>query len=544
MKKALVVAALLLPPLTALVVLCTHWVAVPYWDDWGTPGEQLASWYRGTLTLAELVSQHNEHRRFFPRLVAFAVTSVAGWDVRYLMALLFAFICAGAAALYRLLQANIAQAAVRVAAFGAMDLLLFSPREYETLLAGSILADLFVPAFAIVAAALMNLSRRSFATKTLVNALLALVSTYTFANGMLVWLLAFPLATDGTPTVSRRSRLGWRIGYGAAALLAIGCYFVGYHHPPLSPTAASLVRQPSELLTYFFIWAGNLFLVRHPALLGAAVLLLVVGLSLAALLQSKRSGEWRAHYPWLLLACYGLVSGAVTARSRLALGYEGASHFRYTAVAVVGLGASLLARWTLSRARMNAILGIFAAVVLTLWITTWRQETRLVRRTAAQRQHLQLVMRWSEAIPDNPDLALLSPYASTRATIRTLAAKGALRPPLIDPEFARVVSSAPGEGDNSAGALEQVREDPVDHTLVVKGWARGEYVVIGYEAADRGWKLLTLAEPQGGRSRFRQAVPAGDVPQGGNTFRGWVIDRHGERARPLSGQLRLDAPGG
>lgn len=208
MKKALVVAALLLPPLTALVVLCTHWVAVPYWDDWGTPGEQLASWYRGTLTLAELVSQHNEHRRFFPRLVAFAVTSVAGWDVRYLMALLFAFICAGAAGLYRLLQATIAQAAVRVAAFGAMDLLLFSPREYETLLAGSILADLFVPAFAIVAAALMNLSRRSFATKTLVNALLALVSTYTFANGMLVWLLAFPLATDGTPTVSRRSRLG------------------------------------------------------------------------------------------------------------------------------------------------------------------------------------------------------------------------------------------------------------------------------------------------------------------------------------------------
>lgn len=289
----------------------------------------------------------------------------------------------------------------------------------------------------------------------------------------------------------------------------------------------------------------------HPALLGAAVSLLVVGLSLAAFLQIKRSGEWRAHYPWLLLACYGLASGAATARSRLALGYEGATHFRYTAVtvflyvAVVGLGASLLAGWRLSRARMNATLGVFAAVLVTLWITTWRQEMRVVRQNTAQRKHLQLVMRWSEAIPDNPDLALLSPYRSTLATIRTLAAKGVLRPPLIDPELARVVSSAPGPSDNSAGALEQIREDPVAHTIVVKGWARGEYVVIGYAAADGSWKLLTLTEPHGlARSQFRQAVRLGDIPRGEKTFRGWVVDRNGERARPLSGQLWLDVRGG
>lgn len=559
MKKALLIAGLALPALYALAVLCTHWVALPYWDDWGTPGEQIASWYRGTLTLPELFNQHNEHRRFFPRLLALAVTSVAGWDVRYLMVIFFAFVCAGAAGLYALLRRTIRQRGVRVAAFAAINLLLFSPRGYETFLTGSILGDLFVPAFAIVAAALVNLSAQSLRKKTIMNAALAFISTYSFGNGMLVWLFAFPLETNPTPGARRRL---WRTVYIAAAAAAIGGYFIGYHHPPLAPAPASFVKQPAALLTYFLLWIGNLFLTSQPLLLGAVVSLTFVALAAVAIAQIKGNGEWRAHYPWLLLGSYSLISGCLTARSRLGLGFAGATHYRYTAVtmflyiAIAGLCASIFAQVERSRSRRAFALSVgvlLAVMMLGFWTGTFSQERRIVKEITAHRTHLQLAMRWSEAIPNNPDLALLSPYKSTLATIHTLAEHDVLRPRLIGAELARAVSQPPPALGNAAGALDQVQWGAAAGELVFKGWAYADCVVIGYETADGNWRLLTVTEartkrrdvvaqfPDGpfARPKFSHSVKGVDLPPGENTFRAWGIDLVAERAWPLAGAIRL-----
>ena len=69
---ALAVVAIL-PALLMWHLVSTNWVPVPFWDEWSTPGSQFESWCRGTLTLTELFSQHNEARLFFPRLLHFAL---------------------------------------------------------------------------------------------------------------------------------------------------------------------------------------------------------------------------------------------------------------------------------------------------------------------------------------------------------------------------------------------------------------------------------------------------------------------------------------
>src|SRR5947207_3708516 len=173
----------------------THWVAVPFWDEWDTPGKQLASYYRGTLSLAELFSQHNEHRLLFPRLVWLPIAILTGaWDVRHEMVLTFCFVCAGSVSLYRLLRFSGGPSGGRILIFGLMNLLLFSPRQYETFLVGA-QGQTFVPTFSLLCALLTNLSRASLRMKTIVNGALALIATYSFGNGMLVWVLAFPLVT-------------------------------------------------------------------------------------------------------------------------------------------------------------------------------------------------------------------------------------------------------------------------------------------------------------------------------------------------------------
>lgn len=545
MKKALFFALAALPAAIALAVMCSHWVALPYWDDWGTPGEQLASWCRGTLTLSELFSQHNEHRRFFPRLLALAVAKVGGWDVRYLMAFVFAFLCLGSAGLYAVLRRTIPTANARWAGFIAMNLLLFSPRNYETLLTGSILLDLFVPSFAIVAGALVNLSARTLATKTLTNAGLALISTYTFGSGMLAWLFVFPIDTHGGET--RSARILWRTFYISAALLASGAYFIGYQHPALAPPPASLVRQPLELVTYVCVWAGSLFLAGPHFAVGLVVLLLFAALSLCATLRTVRVGDWRPHYPWLLLGSYVVISGFVAARARLLLGVESASHFRYSAVtaflyiAIVGLSVSLIASnlHRSSRRWLGACgLGATACALVTMWVSSFARERPVVREMTAWRTHLQLVLRWSLALPQNPELALLSPYPTTLATIRTLAEHDILRPRLISDRLATAVAETPNSASGSAGSLKQVQRNLTTSLIEFEGLAIGDCVVLGFANADGRWTPWVVTEihhrARNRLARFDVTVPRASLPEEAVTFGGWAVDLTKMEATPLS----------
>ena len=260
-RKAIVVACWVLPVLCAFCFVWRHFVAVPFWDEWNTPGAQLASWYRGTFSFAELWSQHNESRKLVPRLIYLPLFLIAGWDVRLGLALVLGMVCLGSLGLYVLVCRTVSPAG-RAVAFGLMNLLLFSPRQYENFLYG-IQWETFAPGFALVLALIVNLSARSFRC----NAVLALLSTYTFANGMLLWVLAFPLAAQSSPETqaSSSSKLFWRVAYILAAAVSVTCYFVSYQHPPLSPAHASLSTDASGLLQFFLIWIGSLFRVAHPA---------------------------------------------------------------------------------------------------------------------------------------------------------------------------------------------------------------------------------------------------------------------------------------
>jgi hypothetical protein len=124
-----------------------------------------------------------------------------------------------------------------------MNLLLFSPRQYENFLY-AIMGEVFTPACALVFALLVNLSNLSLKWKALVNGALAFIGTYTFANGMLLWVLAFPL--EITPTVQpTRARIFWRMVYALIGAASVACYFLTYRHPPLAAVRLAARRLPA-----------------------------------------------------------------------------------------------------------------------------------------------------------------------------------------------------------------------------------------------------------------------------------------------------------
>ena len=89
--RAVLPSILALFPLLLLVRMCVlQHVDVPFYDQWGLVPlfERL---YAGTLTLADIWGQHNEHRPMFPILVMLGMARLSGWNIAYEIAVTVVF---------------------------------------------------------------------------------------------------------------------------------------------------------------------------------------------------------------------------------------------------------------------------------------------------------------------------------------------------------------------------------------------------------------------------------------------------------------------
>src|SRR6476646_3110209 len=84
-RKIIGIALMLIalaPFILAVVEALRHWVPLPYWDEWFSPGTLLLSYAKGTLSFSDFFYQHNERRKTFPYLLYITLAKIHGWDVR------------------------------------------------------------------------------------------------------------------------------------------------------------------------------------------------------------------------------------------------------------------------------------------------------------------------------------------------------------------------------------------------------------------------------------------------------------------------------
>src|SRR5438477_5682291 len=89
----LLVLVACVPIFLALHVQLKHWINIPIWDEWDTPGIAILHATQHTLTWSDLFAQHNESRKVIPRLLCMALAVPTGWDLRHAMILTFVSVC-------------------------------------------------------------------------------------------------------------------------------------------------------------------------------------------------------------------------------------------------------------------------------------------------------------------------------------------------------------------------------------------------------------------------------------------------------------------
>lgn len=535
-------ALLWLPALALLAAVLWFRVDVPWNDSWDTPGRMLEARRWG---YAEWFWQHNESRKFFPRLFYLVCGADSGLHAWSGVLMQWALLVASFALLQRWLLAG--ERAWAVAALAS--LLIFSPVAHENV-TWDIQFIVIVPVCALLASARLNASHRPAWLKSLGSALLALVATFTFANGLLCWLLNAPWWWRLAPGRSARWRPErWDFLYAGLGLAAAVLYFHDYVKPPQHPSLGAALQQPLAATAFFLAWIGGPWAQALTPPLASATLLGALLLGAAFLVTWRALRGWSslpASAPaWLLLLAYGLLSGLLTTVGRFGFGPGFALPTRYVPfalwipVAILGLAVAL-------QAHRSRAFAVAAGGLALLGLLAWPAGLGGLERRQFEFEQGRLSLRVMDLLPLDPLLTRVHPERENlQRRAHLFVRRGWLQFNFV------------GAWPRKAAQQPATTQGGWYHALVsgsrvrIDGWAmlpnptrEPDFVLAGVRRADGTVELITALEPVLRRPEIGRAMQAPGLvrcgfeidfrlPHPAPPAESWVLFAVDERGRAL-----------
>jgi hypothetical protein len=513
-----------IPPLALGLLLALvvrrYGVNIPFGDDFDSPGRVFFDVLQGNFTWHSLWQQHNESRLVVPRIIWLVEAFTVGWSTKHWMYASVVMCALEAYLLALLLNRIVRNRALKWMAAGCVSLLLLHPQfAPETFLRGS-QGIVLVPSLFIVLGSFLYSSEISFHAKLVLYVVLAEVSTLTFANGMIVWVLGFPvfplLHELRDSAKDRRKIVIPTVLACLCAIASIGSYFVDFEGSPIIWPDNGL----PGFLRYFFSWTGaglasignrNAAFVCGLCLLGVAAVFTAIATAQAV--RHRTLTQLERSWPWLALLIYVLVSGVINTLTRAeTFGIGNALAGRYYLITMqmtIGL-AGLLPLLVCYRAdesvRTNQSVRVALASVILLSgifyaLAGWQQGLSRCYGTyrALERWKMALSL-WREAPFISPlPITLAGPPPRSRVHYLTAVAAGlcpdysqgwwltkALQDALSRPPVGEVRVRGRGEKLNASGwAMHPVARTPFPAVLTVIAQQNSELTPIWVELMNR-----------------------------------------------------------
>lgn len=347
----------------------------PYWDQIMIGDFLVRNHGRIFPDLGDLFAQHNESRKFFPRIVFFYLARLSGWNVKWEMASSLVVACAVVAVTWFLLRRQLDRVTA-IGATAAAAMLILSPVQWWNWMFGIQLV-VFIPPL-MLGVALLSLRRGAVVPA----AAAAVIATFSFANGILLWIALIPSLVFGA-SHRKRAALIWSAAGATTGLLYFWTYQKPRGHPPLIlPFEAPLQFTGYSLAFLGHPLAWNRSLIVSMAVGAVLVLAFIACVTLAA--RARNS----AALPWIAFGLYAALSAAAAAAGRLRLGLAQSLEPRYATFSVYFAVAVLLLLFvTASKQITSLAIVLFAAAHLLAVRSEWPymqmfHRERLVGRAA------------------------------------------------------------------------------------------------------------------------------------------------------------------
>ena len=332
----LAIAAVLMVPLVFnLWLIVAFGVNTPVFDQWWM-GYQFAQINIHGFNWAYVFHQANESRPAVPLLVSYGLAHFTHWNSQVEMVLSQAILSSTAVGLVVVGRRTLGLSLTGGVALGGLSAaLLMSPVQEQNLLWG-IQAILYYPAACLVGCMLIATGPMPFAAKFFILIALCWISTFSYANGMSLWLIVPWLLFIDWRGCSRAARVGSVLVWIFAVGWTVSLYFDGYEKPAQHPGFGEVITHAWEAVRSFLFYLGApLSAGGHQVPLALAfglILLSVLAVLVGWLIVSSRGrASFPRALPWLVLAAYGLIAGLTIVVGRLGFGASYALAPRYVA---------------------------------------------------------------------------------------------------------------------------------------------------------------------------------------------------------------------
>jgi hypothetical protein len=574
----LFLCAALLPACVVPFLIIKYAVDLPFGDEWA-----LAEFFQKSaareLTAADLFAQQFEYRQFFPNLIIVALGWATGWDVRYEMLVSFLLACLVSFNLYRLGRITLGEGDGRRAlVLFASNLLIFSPAQYENWLMGEQLIY-FIPVACVTTCIVIAYSRLSNGIKFAACMCLATVSTFSAANGMLCWVVVFPVLAWSKTS---KDFVKWK---WPAALWAFGfavnvaLYFYSYRKPPSNPALTEAVARPAQAVIFFLAFTGSplfgdsRYLVIPAALVGLLSIALFIAFGLRAIGAARDFDLSRRMTGWLMLGAYSLLTAGLVTIGRVGSGVQVSMISRYKTfsvyllIALINLTAmawAARAGRVSERRRTNAgrllASGVCAFALLHLLASAvalrqvWRMEARL-------RQAKTCVLLVNVVGDDCLTEKVYPDAQYFRRAANFLDSQGFLRPPLVKSRRVEEFAGTNESGSRSHGVFEELEQNgalyiafgrallpggarPADGVLLAYKNGGGDSVAFALAGMSNEGDILRTLSERRVDANWRGSFSAEMLPDGANEITAWAFDAETGRAYLLEGAHTIQATTG
>ncbi len=405
-----------LPALWTGLAVGENAVNIPVWDGWER-GKLLKRALEGTLDLEFLASAHIDHRILVPRLAVLALNKLSGGDVRADIWATFTVLLAAGGCLFYLLAKTLPDWRWMAGCGFLVNLVLFSPVQYQNLLWPVQLAYMLPLGFLAALVAVMS-SGLSARAKFVIVLLCCVAGCLSYGHGLILWPVAILLGLFLHGTGDLRTRTFFATGMTIACALVVIPYLTwnyvntseashAFGHAPGEPPPGMANRaevltdakQRERFVNFFIVYLGNPWArisLSDPwsasVKLGQWALAAFLAFAALVLFHWKRPKEWDTLLPWAALASYSMSTAVLLALGRSSMSWNRAILPRYISTSMfVGIALIVVAAWLLHRRGWSkaAIAGgmFFAGMQVAIWdyglhkMQAWKQ-ARLMERFA------------------------------------------------------------------------------------------------------------------------------------------------------------------
>ena len=332
-KDKLIFAFVFLFPLLMLIGVVKNFSPVPYWDMWnGTLGFYISA-INGDWTV--WLSQHNEHRIVFARLLFFIDNYFFNGTAEFLifsnLALLsFIFIC-----LIKVQNKLIGNGFDRIILLCATTAFIFSWSQHENIIWG--FQGVFLAAYLFPLVAFYSLVTYK-ATKQNIYYFVALLFGVASVGAMGNGVAALPILLVLAFILQLKKE--YLLGVFVIAVVTLGFHFYYYKTPPFhQPMFEGLVNDPVQAVLFLLTYLGAPFYYISESLIVSSVFgfVLILSCLLAAYVYFFKLGEDKNIYILALLAILLYIGASAfgTTGARSGAGVSAATSSRYLTVSLV-----------------------------------------------------------------------------------------------------------------------------------------------------------------------------------------------------------------